>query len=311
MNTPRTIEELEYACRERKFPLRAMHIYIGDTDMPSTFGIFKDKETGEVTLYKNTSAGERKVRYQGQDEAQAVGELWPKILELYEMGRKRETPKLTSEARPPMTQPQPVRRERHVRHIRQARHTGRMVSVHRPFSFSRLVRNILGLLAVILIIGAIVSVFNSCDINTGSRGRGFSRGYYTVGNTQYYYRPSSGWYMYEPSLHVWNAYTPPANWAIYDDYSDYYVGTDIYDYSVTDFDEWYEETYPNYSYNYDYGNSGGYDYEDSDYDYGYDSPDWGYDSGSSWDSGSSYDDYNSNFDYNYNYDSNYDWDSDW
>ena len=83
---PKTIGELQDYCAERKLPLEDLRFFIGqDYRAPKAFGIYRAGES-RVVVYKNKSDGTRSVRYDGPDEAYAVGELLAKMLE---EGRRR------------------------------------------------------------------------------------------------------------------------------------------------------------------------------------------------------------------------------
>ena len=77
---PQTIDELKEYCAERGMPLLKMRFFIGeDYRHPKAFGIYRDGD--RFIVYKNKANGQRAVRYQGPDEAFAVGELFAKLLE--------------------------------------------------------------------------------------------------------------------------------------------------------------------------------------------------------------------------------------
>ena len=73
-DVPHTIEELAAWAKAHNIPLTDMHMHIGeDYRGAKAFGIYKDGD--EFVVYKNDSKGNRKIRYQGTDEAYAVNEL--------------------------------------------------------------------------------------------------------------------------------------------------------------------------------------------------------------------------------------------
>lgn len=297
MSEPKTIQELEAQCKELNLPLWNMHIFIGqDVNVAKAFGIFKNPNTGEVTLYKNKADGTRAIRYKGMDEEQAVGELWAKIQEMYNLAVKERSPSAPKPVRQHMAPPcQTIRRHTHVVRVRR----------HRPIR--RWISTIAVFLTIAIFVGLVV--FAVSTIPSGDRGfrrPAISAGYYDVGYDHYYYRPGGGWYLYNNGLDTWAPFVPPNDWYVYNNYSDYYIGSSYDGYDIYEFDEWYTDTYQTPDYDYDYDS--GYD-SDSDYDSGYDwdnGYDWDSDWGdSSWDSGSN------DYDYSYDYDSGYDWNSDW
>ena len=94
---PKTIDELKEYCAERGMPLLKMRFFIGeDYRKPKAFGIYQDGS--DFIVYKNKANGQRAIRYQGQDEAFAVSELFAKLLEechnrgIYPDGKLEEKP---------------------------------------------------------------------------------------------------------------------------------------------------------------------------------------------------------------------------
>lgn len=80
-DTPRTISELQSWYRARKLPPEEVtRFFIGkNITEPRAFGIYE--ENGIFTVYKNKGDGSRAVRYQGEDEAYAVNELYMRLKE--------------------------------------------------------------------------------------------------------------------------------------------------------------------------------------------------------------------------------------
>lgn len=77
---PGTIEQLRDFCAYNEMPLERMRFFVGeDYRQPRAFGIYRDGET--FVVYKNKDDGSRAVRYNGPDEAYAVGELYDKLLD--------------------------------------------------------------------------------------------------------------------------------------------------------------------------------------------------------------------------------------
>ena len=61
-------------------PLEKMRLFVGeDYRQPRAFGIFQEGD--RFVVYKNKADGSRAVRYNGPDEAHAVGELYDKLLD--------------------------------------------------------------------------------------------------------------------------------------------------------------------------------------------------------------------------------------
>lgn len=77
---PGTIEQLQDFCAYNEMPLERMRFFVGeDYKEARAFGIYQ--EDRRFVVYKNRSDGSRVVRYDGPDEAYAVGELYDKLLD--------------------------------------------------------------------------------------------------------------------------------------------------------------------------------------------------------------------------------------
>ena len=77
---PRTIEQLRDFCDYNGMPLERMRFFLGeDYQEPRAFGIYREGDA--FVVYKNKDDGSRAVRYNGPDEAYAVGELYDKLLD--------------------------------------------------------------------------------------------------------------------------------------------------------------------------------------------------------------------------------------
>lgn len=91
---PTTIEELRAYCQHHNLPLKDMRVFLGeDYRGAKAFGIYRDENTGNFVVYKNKADGTRAVRYEGDDEAYAVNELYMKIKERVDEQRRHMTPK--------------------------------------------------------------------------------------------------------------------------------------------------------------------------------------------------------------------------
>lgn len=93
---PATIEELRAYCSHHNLPLRDMRVFIGeDYRGAKAFGIYRDERTGNFVVYKNKADGTRAVRYEGNDEAYAVNELYLKIKERVDIQKAHQEPQKT------------------------------------------------------------------------------------------------------------------------------------------------------------------------------------------------------------------------
>lgn len=88
---PRTIEELQSWYVEHNLPPKEVtRFFIGeDYKGPKAFGIYRDESTGNVVVYKNKADGSRAVRYEGQDEAYGVNELYMKLKEIIQQQKAK------------------------------------------------------------------------------------------------------------------------------------------------------------------------------------------------------------------------------
>lgn len=79
--TPKTIEELKKWYQDRHLPPSYVtRFYIGENYKGAkAFGIYKDPDSGDFIVYKNKADGSRAIRYQGDDEAYAVNEIYLKL----------------------------------------------------------------------------------------------------------------------------------------------------------------------------------------------------------------------------------------
>lgn len=81
-DTPKTIEELQAWYRARNLPPAHITRYFIGVDClePKAFGIYRTSDN-KVVVYKNDASGNRKIRYEGHDEAYGVNELYLKLKE--------------------------------------------------------------------------------------------------------------------------------------------------------------------------------------------------------------------------------------
>ena len=76
---PKTIEELRTWFKEHGYEPAVTRFFVGvDVRSPKAFGIYRD-ELGDYIVYKNKADGTRVIRYQGDDQAFAVHELYQRF----------------------------------------------------------------------------------------------------------------------------------------------------------------------------------------------------------------------------------------
>lgn len=169
---PKTVQELKEYCAQRGMPLLRMRFFIGENYLhPKAFGIYKDGD--RFVVYKNKANGERSIRYQGPDEAYAVGELFAKLLEechnrgIYPDGKHDESG------------------------LKQLVHNEKLRQLKAPM---------IVLLICIILIAIIVSF---------SKQTHQKDGYYRFNNSSIYYRYGSQWYANENNYGWYRTKTIP------------------------------------------------------------------------------------------------------
>lgn len=189
---PRTIEQLQDFCNYNGMPLERMRFFVGvDYREPRAFGIYREGET--FVVYKNKDDGSRAVRYNGPDQAYAVGELYDKLLDEC---HKRD---IWPDGRPSGAEAAELEKER-----RAARR--RMVAI-----------------AVVgaLLMGTLGYIFLKVDAK-----RHANDGYYRFGTPGIYYCYGDDWY-YDDGYNDW-VLTDSGPYDSFSDRSAYYIG-DTYD----------------------------------------------------------------------------------
>ena len=179
---PRTIEQLRAFCTASQMPLDKMRFFIGvNYQQPRAFGIYR--EAGRFIVYKNKANGSRAVRYDGPDEACAVGQLYDRLLE--ECHNRGIFPEGKPEG------------------WDEAKRTARRRSA------------IVMLVAVLLLIA-----FVWFAVGVEKRAHRHD-GYYRFGTADTWYLYGDDWYYYDTDDWVPADFDPG-----YDDYGDYYIGSD-------------------------------------------------------------------------------------
>lgn len=174
---PKTIEELKEFCASKGMPLEKMRFFIGrDYRQPKAFGIFKDS-SGSFVVYKNKDDGTRAIRYQGNDEAYAVNELFQKLKSEIELRRIIEA-KASSQALKPQTSQQ-----------------------DKNETLPKKLANIIGdhLIEIILILFVILPWISSFVSGIKS----LRTGYYLTDDEVYYQTYDGDFYMYDRLLDIW------------------------------------------------------------------------------------------------------------
>lgn len=170
---PTTIGELQAYCQRHNLPLKDMRVFIGeDYRGAKAFGIYRDETTGNFIVYKNKADGSRAVRYEGNDEAYAVNELYLKINERVSEQKRHLAAKGAGGGNG----------------LKAVESTGRFLS---KIFIRTLIIQVLVILLVFVVV--LVSWFFP----------GPSRGYYDYRGSTYYY-DSSDWYEWDDYVESWS-----------------------------------------------------------------------------------------------------------
>jgi hypothetical protein len=86
---PLTIEELDIWFKNQNYHSpNQTKVFIGENyNGPNSFGIYKDSQTQNCIVYRTLRDGTKEIRYEGQDEAYAVNELYMKLKEMIVLKR--------------------------------------------------------------------------------------------------------------------------------------------------------------------------------------------------------------------------------
>ena len=236
---PRTIEELQKFCADRNMPLEKMRFFIGeDYRGARAFGIYQKPNTETFVVYKNKADGSRAIRYEGEDEAYAVNELYLKL--------KEETANQIARGN---VRKIGASKTRMAGDTRSSAGTGK--------------RKKGGCLSVLLVMLAIIIGVSAGTIP--------NRGYYKYQGAEYYYLDH--WYLYDDDDDDWQLTTVPSelkkNYEEYYDSREYVDGADFSDFSDTYYYSDWEERQSSSNDDNDWDSS---DYDYSDWDSG--STDW-------------------------------------
>ena len=185
---PCTIEQLRDFCAYNEMPLERMRFFVGeDYKEARAFGIYREDD--RFVVYKNKADGSRAVRYNGPDEARAVGELYDKLLDEC---HKRDIW--------PDGKPEGLDKRRKADKRRML-----LIAV---------------LMALIMAVGAFI--FMRLDARRHAHD-----GYYRFGDEGIYFCYGEDWY-YDDDYYDW-VLLDSGPYDDYDDWSDYYLGQDYDD----------------------------------------------------------------------------------
>lgn len=194
-DTPSTIEELKAFCESKNMPLEKMRFFIGeDYKEPKAFGIYQNNE-GNFVVYKNKADGSRAVRYEGNDEAYAVNELYQKLKE--EVFEQKQAGNITK-----------IEKKSNVQNNKNKK--SKLSEIWNEFGVA--------LVAVVVVLAVIIF----CIVKISAAfDRTPNAGYYKYDNSGYY-NDYSVWYKYNKETNNWEKTECPQE--LSDNYKDYYVG---------------------------------------------------------------------------------------
>lgn len=264
---PATIEELRQWYADRHLPPEQVtRFFIGkDIREPKAFGIYKDGN-GNFVVYKNKANGERAVRYQGRDEAFAVGELLNRLKEEILRRKSKNSGSPTGNGSGPAYLQHGYGGSSQRSAVSTSTSSGNAFDNHRDgclIGADNLRDGCSGRknrkgCFVGGIIAAILALF------VGIFGKGVPNGYYHY-QDNYYYHLGSSWFIYNMLTNEWAPTTSLDEW-ITDENAEQYR-TNSFDGSRFENTGWYEEYY-----------SSNDNDSDSDYDYDWDDDDDSWDS---------------------------------
>ena len=218
--TPKTIEELKQWYKDRKLPPEeTTRFFIGkNIKQPRAFGIYE--ENGKFIVYKNKNDGSRAIRYQGQDEAYAVNEIYLRLKEEILNQKKTNSKKahkslqnkhssLSTANDVRISNWEPVNRQAkpytHNRPMTPVPQRSRPSSSHtKPASF-------IVLLIVLFVMGSIVSLFEGLFVDWTSD---LLSGFLTDNHYHYYYMGSDDTMYF---LDTFDAEAKTMSWWVFDE----------------------------------------------------------------------------------------------
>ena len=242
---PSTIEELKQWYISKRLPDEDItRFFIGkDYKEAKAFGIYQDEVTGNFIVYKNKSDGSRSIRYEGQNQAFAVNELYKKL-----------------------------KSEIYNQKYNNFRNYDRFNENYNPIEYKSINKKQIKLISPAVFIAIFMFLIISIMILLAIKLP--KQGYYSY-NNEYYYYQNLGWYQYD-DYNSWEHIVAPED--LKENHSIYYSSYNYnYLYDIDRFEDsiYYDdpETYNDYDdddYDYDYGDDDDYDWNsgsswDSDY----------------------------------------------
>ena len=237
---PQTIEELQAWYTDHHLPPEEVtRFFIGKNILePKAFGVYKN-EVGEFVVYKNKASGERAIRYQGMDEAFAVGEILQKLRD--EMAEQRARQR----ARKANAQQSDRPRATYATSTEESSGSSGIPDIVKMFGFA---------------VAFIVGCFFFVSLNH------VPNGYYKYQNIEYFLQGST-WYKYNSASDTWQRATEPMSKYITSDNADQYR---FYGHQGTRFEstEWYDDgsSSDNSSYDDDWDDDDDWDSGSTDWD---------------------------------------------
>jgi hypothetical protein len=189
--TPQTIQELKEWSEANNLPLKDMRVFIGiDYRQPKVFGIYESRP-GHFIVYKNKDTGIRTIRYEGEDEAHAVNELYLKMKEL--IAQQKSFIKIEEKEFDKKAKGKNSKKKRII------------------------ITSVAIYVVAIIIISSFGTLIDSLIFK--------SSGYYSYKDT-YYYRLDNSWYFYDSYDDDWYG-VDSVDSELNDNYKNYYEGKSI------------------------------------------------------------------------------------
>lgn len=249
---PKTIEELKLWYKQMNLPPEeTTRFFIGkDHRAAKCYGIYQDPDTNKFVVYKFKADGTRAVRYEGDDEAYAVNEIFQKLREVIAVQKgMNAVPNYGKSS--------------------SGSYTSRK---KKKSSF----KPILITMVCVWMFGAFVTFGIALGGCMG--GKHPERDRYYQYEDEYYYNFRGKYYRYDLDDDDWYYYGTDAPFDV-DEYEDYEIDRGSYDVGNFQDSDVYHDWYDSQE------NNDSYDNDDSGWDSGWDSGDsWDSDYGSDWDS---------------------------
>lgn len=296
-DVPKTIEELKEWYEAHNLPdEKITRFFIGkDVREAKSFGIYRNG-AGDFVVYKITSDGSRKVRYEGSDEEYAVNEIYQKLRA--EISNQKEHSKDYGKIRP-KSYNENEKDSKESQNDKEVDGVNFILdSIKSFFKFLDRIdwKSILSLICCLFIVVLIIIGVYKCAVFTYYGFKSFfteqqeylnsrpPEGYYTYNDTEYCYYGNS-WFKYNEGLDDWDIeYSAPIDDVINNEnYTEFAIPYEVYSaygpegHAAFDFNIWSDKHSSFRSSNRSNNrNSYSYDSDDDDFWSNYNNNSWSY-----------------------------------